>query len=80
MKKLCSYSLIKSYSSKSKHHAVAVSFIRIKTLGKLGKLLTCYFGLAKLDSVPNYCMLKFFGLPNSSVVIPSVPKYPVLPY
>ena len=53
-----------------------VSFSRIKTLGKVSKLLTCYFGIAKLDSVPNCHMLKFFGLPPSSVVIPSVPNYP----
>ena len=24
-----------------------------KTLSKLGKLLVCYFGIVKLDSVPN---------------------------
>ena len=47
-------------------------FIKIKILGKLGKLPTCYFGiLAKLDSVPNQCicMLKFFGLPPSIVLL-----------
>ena len=54
MKKLCCFGLIESFSGRNKVFlTLCGNLTKIKALSKLGKLFTFYFGIAKLDSVPN---------------------------